>query len=106
MPKVNFVCKDGSVQTVEVPAGTSIMKAAVENGIDGVVAECGGVCSCATCHCYVDETWFDRLEPPSDIERDMIDFTIDPRPTSRLTCQIILTDELDGITVAVPERQY
>ncbi len=93
---------------VEVPAdGRSLMKAAVDAGVDGIAADCGGVLTCATCHVYVDEAWQARLPPPSADEDTMLDYTAEERrPTSRLSCQIALTPALDGLTVTLPSRQY
>ncbi|HHX83059.1 MAG TPA: (2Fe-2S)-binding protein [Pseudomonadaceae bacterium] len=107
MPQVSYVSHDGSVVTeVDVPVGTSVMQGAVDNMIDGIVAECGGSCSCATCHCYVDEAWLDRIPPASGMEKDMLECVLEPRPNSRLSCQIVVTDELDGLLVRVPESQF
>ena len=82
------------------------MLAAVNNNVPGIVAECGGACSCATCHVHVDPDWYDRLPPPQDMEKDMLEFAIDPDETSRLSCQISITEELDGLVVRTPESQY
>ncbi|WP_443082457.1 2Fe-2S iron-sulfur cluster-binding protein [Tepidimonas sp.] len=93
---------------VEVPAdGRSLMKAALDAGVDGIAADCGGVLTCATCHVYVDEPWCAQLPPPSADEDTMLDYTADERrPNSRLSCQIALTPALDGLTVTLPARQY
>mgnify|MGYP000456786916 CR=1 FL=1 len=106
MPKIVFVSPNGDEQEVHVTIGTSIMQAAVDNGIDAIVAECGGACSCATCHVYIDETWLPKLVPRSDIESDMIECVIDPEPNSRLSCQIAIEDSLDGIVVRLPASQF
>ena len=106
MPQVSYVSHDGSVMEVDVPAGTSVMQGAVDNMIDGIVAECGGSCSCATCHCYVDEAWLDRIPPPSGMEKDMLECVLEPRPNSRLSCQVVITEELDGLVVRLPESQF
>ena len=106
MPQVTYINHDGSSVEVDVPAGTSVMQAAVDNMIDGIVAECGGSCSCATCHCYSDEAWLDRLPPPSGMEKDMIECVLEPRPNSRLSCQVVVTDALDGLVVRLPESQF
>ena len=106
MPLITYIEHDERTYEVHVENGHTVMQGAVENMIDGIVAECGGACSCATCHCYVDEAWFDKVGPPGDIEQEMIDFTADPKPTSRLSCQITVTDELDGLIVRLPESQY
>ncbi len=106
MPQVKFVEHDGSSYEVEVKAGTSVMQAAVDNMIDGIVGECGGSCSCATCHCYVDEAWVGKLPGPSGMERDMLECVLEPRANSRLSCQIKVTEELDGLVVHLPESQF
>ncbi|MEU7576245.1 2Fe-2S iron-sulfur cluster-binding protein [Streptomyces sp. NPDC041068] len=106
MPKITYVAADGTEATVEVAHGTSVMRGAVFNDIDGIVAQCGGNAQCATCHVYVDEAVADRLEPAQPYEDDLLDFTASPRrPTSRLSCQLEVTDALDGLTVHLPERQ-
>jgi 2Fe-2S ferredoxin len=107
MPQVKYVSHDGSsIYEVEAKVGTSVMQAAVDNMIDGIVGECGGSCSCATCHCYVDDAWVSKLTPPSGMERDMLECVLEPRPNSRLSCQIKLTAELDGLVVHLPESQF
>jgi ferredoxin, 2Fe-2S len=106
MPKITFTQPDGSQQTIEAESGVTVMEAAKLNLIPGIEAECGGACACATCHVYVDEAWADKTGKPSEMEEDMLDFAFDVRDTSRLSCQIKLTDELDGLVVMVPERQF
>ncbi|MGV6806859.1 MAG: 2Fe-2S iron-sulfur cluster-binding protein [bacterium] len=106
MPVVNFVDHDGNQFEANVEAGTSIMNAAIDNGIDGILAECGGACSCATCHCYIDDAWFEKVGPASELEQEMLDCAVEPKETSRLGCQVPVTDELDGIVVHLPESQY
>ncbi len=106
MPKIQFIAFDGALTEVDAADGISLMQAAVNNGISAVVAECGGACSCATCHVHVAEDWFDKLPPAEDMEKDMLDFVTSPKPTSRLSCQIKLTPELDGLVVNTPESQY
>jgi len=105
MVAITFIEFDGDPRTVEAPAGTTAMEAAVRNGIPGIVAECGGACACATCHVYVDEAWIDKVGEPSEMEEGMLDFASDVRPNSRLSCQITLTAELDGLVLHTPERQ-
>ena len=102
MPKVTFVSPGGDARTVEVPPGRSVMQAAVENGIDEIEGTCGGVLACATCHVIVDEAWFAKLAAMVPNEEAMLDFAEDVHPTSRLGCQIILNDELDGLVVRLP----
>ena len=82
------------------------MQGAVDNMIDGILAECGGCCSCATCHCYIEESWQDKVDPASDMETDLLDCVTDPKDTSRLSCQIKVTDALDGLIVHLPESQF
>jgi ferredoxin, 2Fe-2S len=108
MPIVTYVEADGANHAVDVPAGENVMRGAVNNGVEGIVGECGGGLACATCHCYVDETWTDVVGgPSSDDERDMLESAAaEVRPTSRLSCQIEVTPELDGLVVLLPERQY
>ncbi len=106
MPLVTYIEHDGRTYEIHVESGHTVMQGAVENMIDGIVAECGGSCSCATCHCYVDEAWWGKVGEPDDIEKDMIECTVEPRPTSRLSCQIQMSDELDGLIVRLPESQY
>ncbi len=106
MPLVTYIDHEGAVFDVQVETGRSVMQGATENLIEGIVAECGGCCSCATCHCYVDEAWLGKLEEPSDVEKDMLECAVDPKPNSRLSCQITVTDELDGLVVRLPESQF
>lgn len=105
MPKIIFIEHDGKQHTVEAENGSTVMENAIRNGIPGIVAECGGACSCATCHVHIDEAWMDKVGKPSPMEEDMLDFAFDVRPTSRLSCQIKMTDELDGLVVHTPEKQ-
>ncbi|MGA4841089.1 2Fe-2S iron-sulfur cluster-binding protein [Streptomyces sp. G45] len=107
MPAITYVSVDGTKRTVDVPVGTSVMRGAVFNDIDGIVAQCGGNAQCATCHVYVDESSRDRTEPARPDEDDMLGFTAAPRrPGSRLSCQLTVTDAMDGLIVHLPERQY
>lgn len=106
MIKVTFIDHHRHASEVEADTGSSLMQAAVENGIAGIVAECGGACSCATCLCYVDEAWASRIGPPSGMEHAMVESALRDRPTSRLACQIKLTDDLNGLVVHVPQSQY
>jgi ferredoxin, 2Fe-2S len=106
MPKINFVEPDGSVTEVEVPVGWSVMEGAVQNGIEGIAAECGGGCACATCHVFVDDAWLGKLAERSDMEVDMLECTAEEStPNSRLSCQIKVTEEHDGLVVRLPESQ-
>jgi 2Fe-2S ferredoxin len=104
---VHLVGPNGERYTVPAEVGRSLMRAAVDAGIDGIKADCGGVMSCATCHVYVDLAWIARLPAPSSDENAMLDMTAAPRlPTSRLSCQIAIAAELEGLTVTLPETQY
>lgn len=106
MAKINFIEADGTENELDVQEGWSLMQAAVSNGIDGIEAECGGSCCCATCHCYVDEAYMDKLETPSDNELGMLEETVAERKdNSRLACQIKTTEALDGMKVYLPEVQ-
>ncbi|MFT3817538.1 MAG: 2Fe-2S iron-sulfur cluster-binding protein [Rubrivivax sp.] len=107
MPDIVFVHPDGREEGFEAPDGASLMQAATGHGIDGIVAECGGSGICATCHVYVDPAWAAKLPPPEPHEQDMLEVTAaERRPTSRLSCQIRLGPELQGLRVEIPERQY
>lgn len=105
MTKITFIESDGTVYETDAQNGSTVMETAIGNGVPGVVAECGGACTCATCHVYVDEAWTEVVGPPSVMEEDMLDFAFDVRPTSRLSCQIKVRDQLDGLVVRVPARQ-
>jgi len=101
MVKVTFVGPNGSERTVNGDQGFSLMEVAVRNGVAGIVADCGGACACATCHVYVNDGWYEKLSPPSDAEVDMLDMALAVEPNSRLSCQIVCADALDGIKVTV-----
>src|ERR1700754_652985 len=106
MPKVVFISLDGAQRVVDANVGESVMAAAVRNGIPGIIGECGGNCSCATCHVYVDDEFASTVGGPKDMEDDLLDLGVaDRRDTSRLTWQITVTEDLDGLTVHVPEEQ-
>lgn len=105
MAQVTYVSFDGEKQTVEVENGDNLMQAAIDNGVSGILGDCGGGCACATCHVMVDDAWARKAGGASELEADMLDGLIDPKPTSRLSCQIIMSDELDGIVVHLPESQ-
>lgn len=105
MPKITYIEPDGRQVDVEIDTGWSVMQAAMSNGIDGIEAQCSGSCACATCHCYV-ETCGDRLPPPSEMEQNMLALVAAERRTnSRLSCQIKVTAEMDGVVVRMPETQ-
>ena len=105
MVKINFTDHTGTTRSVDVDAGATVMEAAIRNAIPGIEAECGGACACATCHVYVDEAWREKVCSPTPMEEDMLDFGYDVRPNSRLSCQIKVTDDLEGLTLTTPERQ-
>lgn len=105
MAKITFVSDAGERTTVESEDGSTVMEAAIKNRIKGIEGECGGACSCATCHVYVDAAWTDIVGPAKPTEEDMLDFAFDVRPNSRLSCQIVVSDELDGLVVTTPKRQ-
>ena len=105
MPKITFIDAAGTKRDVETKAGASIMEAAVQNMIPGIDADCGGACACATCHVYVAADWLDKLKAKDDMEDSMLDFAEDVKDNSRLSCQILMSDELDGIVVSTPEAQ-
>ena len=106
MPKIIYISHDGVTTTLEVRAGLSVMEGAVKNGVDGIDADCGGSCSCASCHVYVDAAWADKVGgPASDDENDLLGLAIERQPNSRLSCQIKVNDELDGLTVRMPVSQ-
>ena len=105
MAKINFVDHSGETRSIDAEAGSTVMEAAIRNSIPGIEAECGGACACATCHVYVDESFADKAGKPDPMEEDMLDFGFDVRPNSRLSCQIKVSDELDGLVVSTPERQ-
>ena len=104
-PKITFIDHDGTVHTVDAEIGATVMETALKNDITGVVAECGGSCTCATCLVHVDEKWFPVVGPPSPEEEDMIDTAFEITPTSRLSCQIKVTEELEGLIVRTPSYQ-
>jgi ferredoxin, 2Fe-2S len=107
MALVTYVQHNGARHEVDVPVGDSIMQGAVNNMIDGIVAECGGGLACATCHCYVDEAWADKVGAPSEVEAEMLEAaSAERKATSRLSCQINVTDELNGIVIYLPETQF
>ncbi len=105
MVKISFRDSKGETRTVDVEAGATVMEAAIRNAIPGIEAECGGACACATCHVYVAPQWSEIVGKPSQMEEDMLDFAADVRPNSRLSCQIKVTEALDGLVVTTPARQ-
>ena len=106
MAKINFIQPDGTSQIVQATAGQTVMEAAKLENVAGIEAECGGACACATCHVYIADDWREKTGSPSEMEEDMLDFAFDVRAESRLCCQIKVTEELDGLIVQVPAKQY
>ena len=106
MPKVIFKAFDGKITGVDAPAGTSLMRAATDNRVDGIDGDCGGNCACATCHVYVDPAWMARTGSRTPSEEDMLNLVSELRENSRLACQIIIADDLDGLVVTLPESQH
>jgi 2Fe-2S ferredoxin len=106
MPKVTYIEANGQSHEVDLEAGVSLMQGAVDNMIEGIVAECGGSCSCATCHCYIDQQWLDKLEPATEMENDLLECVTEPKDNSRLSCQIVISDDLNGLVVHLPESQF
>ena len=105
MVKITYVDAEGTARTVDAEEGSTVMENAVRNGIPGIEAECGGACACATCHVYVDEAWREATGSPEPMEEDMLDFAFDVRPNSRLSCQIRVRANLDGLVVHTPAQQ-
>ena len=106
MPRIIYITFDGNKHEVEVPIGLTVMEGARDNNIPGIEADCGGACACSTCHVYVDDEWVDRLPQKEDMESDMLEFAFSPDDkTSRLTCQITITEDLEGLIVKMPEKQ-
>ena len=105
MPKITYIDNQGNSKTIDVEKGLSVMEGAIQNNIPGIDADCGGSMACATCHVYVKEEWLKKLPKEDEGEADMIDMSFEPKKNSRLSCQILITDELDGLTVTTPEKQ-
>ena len=106
MPKIIYQTPDGTRHEVQVENGYSVMEGAINNNIEGIVAECGGACACATCHSYIDEAWIGKLPAMDDMEDSMLDAAFERNANSRLTCQIEVSDELDGLVVHVADNEY
>ncbi|MCJ8159021.1 2Fe-2S iron-sulfur cluster-binding protein [Sphingomonas sp. LaA6.9] len=106
MPLIKYVAADGTEHVVEAPVGVSVMKAAVDNGIPGIEGICGGQCACATCHCFIEDAWSERLPPMDELEDEMLAETLVPRRAgSRLGCQVAVNSQLEGLIVHLPESQ-
>jgi ferredoxin, 2Fe-2S len=106
MAKITFIQHDGSEMTVEGIPGMTVMETAVKNGISGIDADCGGACACATCHVYIEPDWREKVGARNPMEEDMLDFAFDVRDNSRLSCQIKVSDALNGLRLRVPEKQF
>ena len=105
MPKITYIEHSGKSHTIDVAKELTVMEGAIQNDIPGIDADCGGACACATCHVYVDEKWIDKLPKKESAEEDMLDMANEPNQFSRLTCQITVTDDLDGLVVKMPSKQ-
>ena len=105
MPKITYITSDNKIHNIDVDNGLTVMEGAVQNDIPGIDADCGGGMACATCHVYINEEWLDKLPTKEDGEEDMLDMAFEPKKNSRLSCQIIISDELDGLTVNIPSKQ-
>ncbi|PWQ96264.1 2Fe-2S iron-sulfur cluster-binding protein [Leucothrix arctica] len=106
MALVFYVAFDGSQHEADVPVGSSVMDGAVNNGIDGILAECGGAMSCATCHVYIDDAWVSKVSAPTEMEQEMLEVVSNPKENSRLSCQVTITTEMEGLKVHLPESQF
>ena len=105
MPKITYIEHVGKSHVIDVPNGLSVMEGAIQNNVPGVDADCGGSMACATCHVYVKEEWFNKLSPKEEGEEDMLDLAFEPKKNSRLSCQILVSNDLDGLVVNLPEKQ-
>ncbi len=106
MPLITYIDHKGNAFEADVPVGDSVMQGAVDNMIDGIIGQCGGACACATCHCIVEDAWFEKTGPASDEEKLMLEMSSEMQDNSRLSCQIEVTDDLDGLVVHMPQSQY
>ena len=105
MPKIKYIEHIGKSHVIDVPNGLSVMEGAVQNNVLGIDADCGGSMACATCHVYVKEEWFNKLPQKEEGEEDMLDLAFEPKKNSRLSCQIVVSNEIDGLVVDLPEKQ-
>ena len=105
MPKIKYIDYQGGSKTIDVENGLTVMEGAIQNDIPGIDADCGGSMACATCHVYVEEKWLDKLPKAEEAEVDMIDMAFEPKKNSRLSCQLIVSDKLNGLIVTTPEKQ-
>jgi 2Fe-2S ferredoxin len=106
MPQVTYIEHNGTAHQVELEEGLSVMRGAVDNGVPGIDADCGGECACATCHVFVEEPWLEKTGEPSEQEASMLSFAATAQPNSRLSCQIMMSTALDGLVVRLPEAQH
>ncbi|MBL4680623.1 MAG: 2Fe-2S iron-sulfur cluster binding domain-containing protein [Pseudomonadales bacterium] len=106
MARITYVEFSGTEHTLSLPNGVTLMEGAINNMVPGIEGDCGGLCACATCHCYISEDWQKKCEAPEELESAMLDFAFDVNDESRLACQIKVSDELDGIRVKLPKKQY
>ena len=106
MPKITYIEHSGTEHVIDAPIGQTVMEVAVKNAVPGIDADCGGACACATCHVYVDEAWTAKTGEASGMEQSMLDFANEPKENSRLSCQIKITDALDGLIIRLPESQH
>lgn len=105
MPRILFIAHDGQTQEAQAQPGDSVMQAALDHGVAGILADCGGSCACATCHCYVDEAFVQSFAPAEPVEAELVSFAFDPQPNSRLACQLVLGAQHEGLVVRLPRRQ-
>jgi len=106
MPKIIYIDFQGTERVIEASVGDTVMEAANSNDVPGIDADCGGACACATCHVYIDAQWFDKVGKPQDIEAEMLEVAEEVKPNSRLSCQIVVTEEMDGLVLKTPESQF
>jgi 2Fe-2S ferredoxin len=106
MPKILYIEHNGTQHVVEAEVGKSVMQVAIDNMVPGIIGDCGGCCTCATCHSYIDPSWVDKLQVPSEEEVMMLDGALSVQPNSRLTCQITVKSELDGLVIRLPASQF
>ena len=105
MPKITYKDYQGNSKTLEIANGLSVMEGAIQNNVPGIDADCGGSMACATCHVYVEENWLNKVQKAEEAEVDMVDMAFEPKKNSRLSCQLIVSDELDGLIVTTPAKQ-
>ena len=106
MPTIKFIEHSGTKHEIDIPSGLTIMEGATKNKIPGIDADCGGACACATCHVYIDNVWLEKIPQKEDGEEDMLDFAFEVKDNSRLSCQVTVNDDLDGLIVNIPEKQF